>query len=335
MELTQQIKNKAIELGFDLAGVTNASPIDAEQVRFLSNWLSCGLAAQMQYMHRNFQKRINPANLLKDAKSVIVVGLNFKPPKPTGLKTKAPAGRIAGYAQFEDYHLFIKKTLRELADFITLLVDNRPHFKICVDSTPLAERALAVRAGLGFIGKNHMLINPELGPQLFLGEIITDIELKPDKPLPNGCRNCDKCLKACPAGAFRPDGQFDAGKCINYLTIEHKGSIPSELAEKIADRLFGCEDCILACPYQKSAPVCKNSQFRFYNDRAKLNLHDVLAMNRQQFDKEFADSVLKRLGLERLKRNAGICLENIAAGKPKNQGAKNASTSHFGTSTPL
>ena len=302
---------------------------------FLSNWLSGGLAAQMQYMHRNFQKRINPANLLKNAKSVIVVGLNFKSPKLPSLKTKAPAGRIATYAQYEDYHLFIKKTLRELADFIISVVAERPHFKICVDSTPLAERALAVRAGLGFIGKNHMLISPKLGPQLFLGEIITDIELKPDNPLPNGCGNCDKCLKACPAGAFRPDGQLDANKCINYLTIEHKGSIPSELAEKIADRLFGCEDCILACPYQKNAPVCKNSQFKFYNGRAKLDLHKVLAMNQQQFDKEFADSVLKRLGLERLKRNAGICLKNIAAGKPKNQGAKNVSTSHFGTSTPL
>jgi len=335
MELAEQIKNKAVELGFDLAGVTDASPIDVGEVQFLSDWLAGGLAAQMYYMHRNFQKRINPANLLKNAKSVIVVGLNFKPPKLSSLKTKAPAGRIAGYAQFEDYHLFIKKTLCELADFITSVVAERPRFKICVDSAPLAERALAVRAGLGFIGKNHMLINPEFGPQLFLGEIITDLKLKPDKPLPADCGDCDECFKACPTRVFRPDGQFDAGKCISYLTVEHKASIPPQPAEKIADRLFGCEDCILACPYQKNAPVCKNSQFKFYNGRAKLNLHDVLAMNQQQFDKKFADSVLKRSGLGRLKRNAGICLENIAAGKPKNQGAKNVSTSHFGTSTPL
>ena len=150
------------------------------------------------------------------------------------------------------------------------------HFKICVDSVPLAERALAVRAGLGFIGKNHMLINPEFGCKIFLGEIITDLKLELDVPVIapeiNTCSHCEKCINICPTGALRPDGLLDASKCINYLTIEYKGEIPAELAEKIGNRLFGCEECINVCPYQKNAPACKNKQFQFHPERAQVNL---------------------------------------------------------------
>jgi epoxyqueuosine reductase len=156
-----------------------------------------------------------------------------------------------------------------------------------------------------------MLINPTLGPQIFLGEIITTLKLPTDELITNNCSNCDKCINACPTGALRPDGQFDANKCINYLTIEYKGRIPPDLAEKIADRLFGCDDCVLACPYQKDAPACKNKQFKFYNDRAGLDLGWILNLTQQDFDTEFADSTIRRSGLDRLKRNARICLDNI------------------------
>jgi len=175
----------------------------------------------------------------------------------------------------------------------------------------VAERALAMRAGLGFIGKNRMLINPQLGPQIFLGEIITTLKLQADEPITDNCSNCNKCIEACPTGALRPDGRFDANKCISYLTIEYKDQIPAELAEKIGDRLFGCDECVLACPYQEDAPVCTNKQFKFYNDRAKLDLRRILNLSRQDFDAEFADSPINRLGLDRLKRNARICLSNI------------------------
>jgi epoxyqueuosine reductase len=316
MNSSQDIKQKAIELGFDLVGVTHSAPIDVTQAEFFAVWLKSGFAGQMDYMHRNVQKRLDPAALMEGAQSVIAVGLNYTPrkPRPGRVGAGAPTGRVANYAQYEDYHQFVKERLRRLTDFMNSLADASLKFKICVDSAPLAERALAVRAGLGFIGKNHMLINPELGCQILLGEIITDLKLQPDEPtVPSRpCSDCDNCLDACPTGALRPDGQFDAGNCISYLTIEHKGPIPPESAEKIGDRLFGCDECVLACPYQKQAPACRNEQFRFYRDRAELDLQEVLDLSVEFFEARFADSPMKRLGLEGLKRNARICLANAA-----------------------
>ena len=312
MSLAQQIKQKALEVGFDLAGITDSSPIEANQVELLAGWLKAGYAGQMGYLHRNFQKRINPAALLEGAQSVICVGLNYKPQEtqPKSAKPDVPTGRVASYAQYEDYHSFIKKLLRKLTSFISLLTGEEVRFKICVDSAPLAERALAARAGLGFIGKNHMLINPGLGPQILLGEIITTLKLETDKPITGNCSDCNKCIEACPTGALRADGQFDANKCISYLTIEYKGEIPADLAERIGDRLFGCDECVLACPYKEAASVCKNKQFKFYGDRDRLFLSEVLNLSAEDFEAQFADSVIVRLGLELLKRNARICLAN-------------------------
>ncbi len=312
MSLSQEIKHKALELGFDLAGVAEAAPIDAAQAEIFARWLRSGFASQMGYMQRNLQKRIAPAKLLQNARSVVVVGLNYMLPrqKPGPAHATGLRARVARYARYEDYHPFMKKRLSRLADFMASFAGGDFRFKICVDSAPLAERALAVRAGLGFIGKNHMLINPELGCEIFLGEIVTDLEIPPDEPIAGGCADCTKCLNACPTGALRPDGQFDAGRCINYLTIEHDGPIAPELARKIGDRLFGCDECVLACPYQNAAPVCTNRQFKRYPDRAELNLQEVLDLTPESFEARFADSPIKRAGLDCLKRNAAICLAN-------------------------
>ena len=311
MSVSQEIKYKAIELGFDLIGITDASPIDARHIELLSQWLKSGCAAQMSYLHQNFEKRTQPAALLENAQSVICVGLNYKSPKQKQPDTTVPTGKIASYAQYEDYHPFIKERLRKLVEFIGTLSERKHKFKICVDSVPLAERSLAARAGLGFIGKNRMLINPALGPQIFLGEIITTLKLSTDKPIIGNCSKCDKCIRACPTHALTPDGQFDSNKCISYLTIEHKGRIPPNLAKNTGDRIFGCDECVLACPYQKNAPVYKNKQFKFYNNRIWLDLNRIFNLTQQDFDAEFADSTIRRSGLERLKRNTRICLENI------------------------
>ena len=318
MSLAGDIKQKALELGFDLVGITDASALDNEQFELLTDWLAFGYAGRMDYMRQNLDKRTNPAKLLKDTQSIICVGLNYTPPEThkQPLEPAEPMGRVANYAQYEDYHPFIKKLLRELTKFITAnsatgITGEEIKFKICVDSAPLAERALALRAGLGFIGKNHLLINPKLGPQLFLGEIITNLKLQIDEPIKYNCSGCNKCIEACPTGALRPDGQFDANRCISYLTTEYKGQIPADLAEKISDRLFGCDECVLACPYQNSAPVCKNKQFKFHSGRARLNLHEILNLTSESFEVKFADSPIKRLTLQRLKRNAQICLNNI------------------------
>ena len=347
MSLSEEIRTKALELGFDMVGITDAGEIDSRQVEILQTWLESGFAGQMGYMHRNFEKRINPSKLLENAQSVIVVGLNYNPQEKVQLNHTL-RGKIASYACFEDYHNFIKKRLRVLADFIAAhnahnenwipafagmteretvqdhrvtSHDSQVTTKICVDSVPLAERSLAVKAGLGFIGKNHMLINPKLGCNIFLGEIITDLKLEPDEPIssrvrciaPNEstlCSTCDKCIKICPTGALRRDGLFDAGKCINYLTIDYKGEIPNELAGKMENKLFGCEDCINVCPYQKNSPVHKNKHFKFYPERAQINPEEVLQLNEDSFEEKFHDSPIKRTGLDMLKRNARICLGN-------------------------
>ncbi|MFZ2149282.1 MAG: QueG-associated DUF1730 domain-containing protein, partial [Sedimentisphaerales bacterium] len=252
MSLSQEIKRKALELGFDLFGITDASPIDIKQVEMFNDWLKSGYAGQMGYLHSNFEKRTQPAKLLENAQSIICLGLNYKPPKhplssqaqqstpPQSFRAQrsgaeksikksilsslrirhrrtrqshlshftASTGKVANYAQYEDYHPFIKKRLRKLSEFISSAAGRNHKFKICVDSAPLPERALAARAGLGFLGKNHMLINPKLGPQIFLGEIITTLKLPTDELITNNCSNCDKCIGACPTGALMPDGQF-------------------------------------------------------------------------------------------------------------------------------
>ncbi len=312
--MTEEIKQKAFQLGFDLVGITDASPLDNDQFKSLADWLAFGYAGRMDYMRDNLDKRTNPVKFLKSARSIICLGLNYNPPSCDGAPQDdaAPMGAVANYARYEDYHPFIKKQLRKLTDFISSIAGTGFGFRICVDSAPLAERTLAARAGLGFIGKNRMLINPQLGPQLFLAEIVTSLKLQPDEPINTGCSNCNKCLNACPTGALMPDGSFDANKCISYLTIEYKDQFPVDLAAKIGARLFGCDECVLACPRQAEAPVCKNRQFKFYNDRANLNLHQVLNMSENDFETKFADSPLKRLPLDCLKRNAKNCLTNIA-----------------------
>ena len=307
------IKQRATQLGFDLVGITNASAIAPEQVAQFKKWLAKGSAARMDYLHRNFEKRTNPAKLLDSAESVICVALNYNRPADSEPKPDYPAGHIALYARYEDYHSFIKTRLFQLADFIDSIAENKPRFKICVDSVPLAERALAQRAGLGFIGKNHMLKNPTLGPQLFLGEIITDLKLPPDLPAKTNCGSCTKCLKACPTGALDPAGNFDANKCISYLTIEHKGVIAAEFHKKIGNRLFGCDQCVLACPYCNSAAECKNKDFKYYPERAWLSLQQILELNTEEFDTRYKDSALSRAGLEKLKQTAKICLRNSTA----------------------
>jgi len=312
MTLAQEIKQQSFRLGFDLVGITDAEAIDDGHVRFFTDWLSRSYAGRLDYMRRNLEKRINPSKLLPGAQSVIVVGLNYTPPKQDSTKQKtSAAGRVAAFAQYEDYHQFIKKQLRKLIAFIAECVACGVQFKMCVDAEPAAERALAAKAGLGFIGKNHMLINPQLGCQILLGEIITSLKLPIDKPIKGDCSNCGKCVQACPTGALRHDGQFDANICISYLTIEYKGEIPAELAKKIDGRIFGCDECVLACLWQKNAQSCKNKEFKFYADRTGLDLKEVLSLSQQDFDERFADSCLARLGLENLKRNAKICLDNV------------------------
>ncbi len=317
MNVTNRIKQKALEIGFDLVGVTTAEPVASEHLEVFSKWLDEYCPPDLQYLKNNPAQRFNPAELLPNAKSVIVTALNYKiRPMPSERSNPKLTGRIASYARYEDYHTFIKKLLRRLIDFIKTLTDNKPRFKICVDSAPIAEKSLAARAGLGFIGKNRLLINPSLGPQLLLGEIVTDLELTPDEPIEADCEQCTKCIDACPTGALRSDGSFDAGRCISYLTIERDSDIeiPFELGALLGNRLFGCDDCILACPYQHNAPVCKNTEFKYYPERCELDLNEILNMTQDTFEERFSNSAILRTGLNQLKKTARICRMNEKRG---------------------
>ena len=323
--MEQKIRNKALELGFDLVGITDASPISEQHIAYFKNWIAQGFCGQMAYMHRNFDKRTNPGLLMNSAKSIVCVGLNYKAAH-TGIPARPNHGLVASYACFEDYHEFIKQRLYLLADFIKPLAAGSLKFKVCVDSAPLAERLIAARAGLGFIAKNRMLTHPVLGQQIFLGELIVNLELKPAKPFASKCSGCNKCIKACPTGALTEKG-LDARRCISYLTIEHKSSIPNELAAKVGNRFFGCDQCILACPCNLNAPTASNKDFKFYKDRQLIDLHQIIKMDESEFKNIFSNSPIFRLGSERAKRNAALCLAN-------NQGATKLSPAVVGVSIP-
>lgn len=308
MSFESQIKQKGKELGFDLVGITTADPVDPAYAAYHQQWLASGYAARMDYLHRNNDKRFAPAKLLDGAQSVICVALNYR-----ARNEELPAGSspaISRYALYDDYHGFIKSRLFELAEFIQSLCTNRAiRFKACTDSIPLAERALAKRAGLGFIGRNHLLIHPKLGGQLFLGELLTTLALEPDAPLDGDfCGTCSTCLAACPSGALGHDGTFDARKCISYLTIEERDVINDECAGCLEGRLFGCDECLMACPYETDAPPRRNTDLTFHAEWALLSAEAILTWTQADFDAALKGSSLERLGLLCLQRNARLCL---------------------------
>jgi len=310
MNYTKAVKQKSLELGFDLVGITSASPIAPEGAQYLRDWLKNGFHASMGYMSRNVEKRVDPSKLLENAVSVVCVGLVYKP-ENADIREKTGFVTVSDYALYDDYHGFIKQRLFSLADYISeISPGNDIRTKICVDSAPVAERSLAHRAGLGFIGKNHMLINPEMGVEIFLGELITDFQLQPDTPMENSCSDCCKCIRACPTGALGADGSFDANRCISYLTIEHKGNFPPAAAAKIDNSLFGCDRCVRACPYHQYGQTRKNQDMKFYENRRSLDPAEILNWNQADFDKIFAGSPVERLGLEGLKRNAKACINS-------------------------
>ncbi len=322
MSLENQIKQKALELGFDLVGITDADRLDDRHVAYFKKWLDDGNHGQMNYLNRHLAKRIAPSKLLPNAKSIIVTACNFKP-KEADIKVTAQRqklAKISAYAQNQDYHIAIKNKLNELAKFIKdAAVDQADYkFKLCVDSVPILEKAVAVKAGLGFIGKNHLLINPEFGCQLFLGEIVTTLELAPDDPMTidrDRCGDCTECIKNCPTGALSADGSFDARKCISYLTVESDSDVSQKMKNKMDNWVFGCDICSEVCPYTKKSQVATGSIIKRKETIGELTPDQIIDMSPKQFDEMFADTAIKRTGLKKLKKNAEICLENYKACK--------------------
>ncbi len=256
--LSSQIKAAANQLGFDVCGIASIVQLETHK-KYLDNWLGQNYHGRMGYMANHRQKRIDPGLLVPGARSVVVVAMNYYP------GTRQPDNthyKIARYAYGRDYHLLIRQKLESLAATIT--ETNGPHhYRVFTDSAPVMERAWAIEAGLGQTGKNTCLIIPKKGSYYFLGELITSVELQPDQPFKKDlCGTCTRCMEACPTGAIVLPGVLDARRCISYLTIELKDSIPEEFLKNLNGWIFGCDICQEACPHNKHAKPHENDYLR-------------------------------------------------------------------------
>jgi epoxyqueuosine reductase len=296
------IKAKARELGFDLCGVTSADP-PAHEEKF-RQWLQDGHHGEMSYMARRVEWRTDLRNVLPGAKSVIVAGMNYG----RGARLCAPTGLIARYARGQDYHEFMGAKLEQLSTFIRSLGPS-VQTKAYVDTGPVLERDLAQRAGIGWIGKHTNLISRDLGNWFFLGEILTTLELEPDRPEREYCGTCTRCITACPTQAIRAPYVLDARRCISYLTIELKGSIPVEFRPLIGNRIFGCDDCLEVCPWNRFAQIANTLKL----ERADLqqpDLIELMGLTEAQFRARFAGTPIARIKRRGLLRNVAVALGN-------------------------
>ena len=301
MSLSIQIKNKAKELGFDACGIAEVASADTEAL-FFDRWIAEGCHAGMKYMENYRDIRLDPAGLVEGARSVISVALNYYPAQ----KQSPDSPRISYYAYGKDYHIVVKDKLRQLWEYITSLVSvldsTLPAARFFTDSAPILERYWAWKAGLGWIGKNTNLIIPGKGSFFFLGEIVTTLELDYDTPQKNRCGACCRCLDACPTGALERPGHLNANKCISYLTIEHKGDIPSEQASRLGDRLYGCDTCQEVCPWNRFASPTREAAFSPSPAFLSLKKEDLRCFTRDDYNRIFAGSAVKRAKYEGLIR---------------------------------
>ena len=311
-QLAAEIKRRGRELGFDLVGLADASP--SKYRDHLRKWLDDGQAGTMEYLARRFDERTDVTTYMPGAKSVICVAVNYH----VNLEQPADnvrAGRIARYALGDDYHEHIKTRLHQLADWLRATALGA-ETRCSVDTAPVMEKELAARAGIGWIGKNTCVINPEIGSWLLLGEIITDIELPADNPAVDRCGTCRRCIDACPTGAITAEYQLDARKCISYLTIEHRGEIEVKLKSQISDWLFGCDICQDVCPWNSKAPaaIAEVLQPRFPS--GTLDVDEVLAWTDSDYRSNLRHSAMKRVKLPVLQRNACIVADNLGTFSP-------------------
>jgi epoxyqueuosine reductase len=322
------IEQRALELGFDACHFTNAAA--PESARKLRRWLDDGRHGQMAYLARNAHKRIDPQLVLPGAKGVIVLASTYSEDRDRNPARPAQAGRqnetrntkhetqnrgvTARYARFADYHDVLAGPLKQLADFTTQLGVAGTRSLWYVDTGPLLERDLAQRAGLGFVGKHTNLISRRLGNWFFLSEIITTLELAPDALEKNRCGSCVRCITACPTQAITAPFQLDARRCISYLTIELKGSIPIELRPAIHNRIYGCDDCLEVCPWNKFAQEGKLMKPHARADLATPELTELLLLDDAGFKRRFAGTPMLRTKRRGLLRNVCVALGNVGDG---------------------
>ena len=307
--LADAIKAEAARLGFALCGITGAEP--PPHHRSYQQWLAEGRAGEMLYLGRQEPKRGDLSLVLPGAQSVVCVALNYSPEDGPPAPTAEPgSGTVARYARFDDYHETFWARLESLLAFIQAQSPGASG-KVYCDTGPITERDLAMRAGLGWIGKHTNLISRRLGNWFFLGEIILNIPLPADTPETTHCGTCTRCLPACPTGAITAPYQLDARRCISYLTIELKGSIPEDLRPLIGTRIYGCDDCLAACPWNKFAVRSEDPAVAPRADLTAPDLLDLLALDDDGFRAKFKNSPIKRTKRRGLLRNVCVALGNL------------------------
>jgi epoxyqueuosine reductase len=303
-----QIKEKARALGFELAGIAAAAPADGFE-RF-QDWLDQGFAGDMHYMERHKEARRKPTYILAEVRSVVMVGMNYKPPEDDGNALEPGLGWVARYARGADYHDVLKTKLRQLLSEIEGLSPGC-RGRAVVDTAPLLERDFARRAGLGWFGKNTMILNRRLGGYFFLGALLLDLPLEPDPAHETGhCGNCTACLDACPTSAFTAPGVLDARRCISYLTIELRGAIGEEFREPLGNWIFGCDVCQEVCPWNRKAPAGKEPSLLPRADLEALDCIELLGLSEEEFRTRFRGTAFLRAKRAGLLRNAALVLGN-------------------------
>lgn len=296
--LTQQIKNESNRLGFSFFGVSKAEFLEEEAPR-LEKWLKQKMHGEMHYMENYFEKRLDPTLLVDGAKSVISLMYNYYPKE----LQREDSYKISKYAYGEDYHHVIKDKLKELVQFITDEY-GQINARIFVDSAPVLDRAWAKKSGLGWIGKNSMLINPKKGSFFFLAEIILDVELDFDGPIKDYCGTCSACLDACPTEAILPNKVVDGSKCISYFTIELKNEIiPNEVKGTFNDWMFGCDICQDVCPWNRFSKPHNEPLFNPDEKLLNYSKKEWTELSQEIFNEIFKKSAVKRAKFEGLKRN--------------------------------
>jgi len=303
--IQDSIRNKALDLGFDAVGFAKAN-LAAEAQDNLRSFLAQGLHGEMGWMQEKADRRADPHVLWPEARTVIVLGLNYGPDRNP--LEEDNAARISVYARHRDYHDVLKKRLKALGRWIA--DTHKTEVKVFVDTAPVMEKPLAQAGGIGWQGKHTNLVSRGLGSWLFLGEVFLALDLPADEAETDHCGECRRCLDACPTQAFTAPYRIDARRCISYLTIEHKGPIPRELRPLLGNRIYGCDDCLAVCPWNKFAQAAALPDLRQRAELAAPDLCHLAALSDAEFRAHFSGSPIKRIGRNRFLRNVLIAIGN-------------------------
>lgn len=304
----ERIRAEAFAAGFDAVGFAAAAgdPADADN---LAAYVAQGRHGDMAWLAREPGKRADPARLWPQVRSVICLGLNYGPETdPLAGLDEPGVGWISIYARRRDYHLVLKKKLKRLARWLGR--EYGGEVKVFVDTAPVMEKPLAARAGLGWIGKHTNLVSRRFGSWLFLGEVFTTLAIEPDPPVADACGGCTRCVDACPTAALDQPYRIDPRRCLSYLTIEHKGVIAPDLAAALGNRLFGCDDCLAVCPWNKFASPAREPELACRADLAHVSLDEIASFDEAGFRARFANTPVRRRGRLRLQYAAAIAQAN-------------------------